>query len=176
MVISCLTLLLSLVYFFNTAYTKKVLVSKNALLQTNAQLFLTSTYELVSRVVDGDTIELDNGQKVRYIGINTPETVDPRRAVQCFGHEASEYNKQLVEGKQVRLVKDVSETDKYGRLLRYVYLNDGTFVNLNLVENGFARVDTYPPDVAHAKEFEAADKAARIAKIGLWEKCKYIIN
>ena len=68
----------------------------------------------VAHVVDGDTIKLESGEVVRYIGIDTPETVDPRKPVQCFGKEASEKNKELVEGKEVRLVKDTSETDKYG--------------------------------------------------------------
>lgn len=125
----------------------------------------------VARVVDGDTIELEGGARVRYIGVNTPETVDPRRAVQCFGHEASDYNKKLLEGGFVRLVKDISGTDKYGRLLRYVYLPDGTFVNLKLVSDGYAQVNTYPPDVAHAKEFTAAQAAARAAGRGLWSAC-----
>lgn len=126
----------------------------------------------VTRVVDGDTIVIDTGQKVRYIGINTPESVDPRKPVQCFGAEASARNKALVEAKEVKLVKDVSETDKYGRLLRYVYLADGTFVNLELVKEGYARVDTFPPDVKFSKEFVAADKAARLAQKGLWSACK----
>src|SRR3990167_3408922 len=77
---------------------------------------------LVTRVIDGDTIEIEGGQKVRYIGIDTPETVDPRKPVQCFGVEASNKNKELVSGKRDRLEKDVSETDKYGRLLRYIYI------------------------------------------------------
>lgn len=128
-------------------------------------------FSLVTRVVDGDTIEV-GGQKVRYIGVNTPETVDPRRPVQCFGHEASEFNKSLVDGKPVRLVRDISETDKYGRLLRYVYLEDGTFVNLALVSGGYAQVNTYPPDVAHAAEFQKAQADARAAGRGLWSSCK----
>ncbi len=130
-----------------------------------------SGFVLVTRVVDGDTIEV-GGQKVRYIGVNTPETVDPRRPVQCFGHEASEFNKSLVEGRAVRLVRDISETDKYGRLLRYVYLEDGTFVNLALVSGGYAQVNTYPPDVAHAREFQSAQTEARAAGRGLWSSCK----
>ena len=125
----------------------------------------------VTRVVDGDTIVVDGNLKVRFIGVNTPETVDPRRAVQCFGHEASDYNKSLLEGKAVRLVKDISETDKYGRLLRYVYMEDGTFVNLALVSNGYAQVNTYPPDVAHAHEFQAAQAEAKAARRGLWGAC-----
>lgn len=98
---------------------------------------------LVTRVIDGDTIELENGERVRYIGIDTPETVDPRKPVQCFGVEASKKNKELVEKKQVWLVKDVTDRDRYGRPLRYVYLGDPensntVFVNLELVKEGFA--------------------------------------
>ena len=131
-----------------------------------------SGYVLVKRVVDGDTIQLDSGQKVRYIGVNTPESVDPRKAVQCFGKEASKKNAELVAGKLVRLVKDVSNTDKYGRLLRYVYLEDGTFVNESLVREGYAEVMTIPPNVAKSKLFRDAAKEARAAKLGLWSACK----
>ncbi|MSU75582.1 MAG: hypothetical protein EXS55_03655 [Candidatus Magasanikbacteria bacterium] len=129
-------------------------------------------YEFISRVVDGDTVQLESGEKVRYIGINAPESVDPRRSVQCFGKEASERNKQLVEGKFVRLVKDVSPTDKYGRLLRYVYLEDGTFVNLKLVEDGYALASTFPPDVKFSKLFVSAARQAREAGRGLWSACR----
>ena len=87
----------------------------------------------VTRVVDGDTIEIEGGEKVRYIGIDTPETVDPRKPVQCFGVEASKKNKEMVEGKMVRLEKDITDKDKYNRLLRYVWLDD-VFVNLELVK------------------------------------------
>ena len=121
----------------------------------------------VVRGVDGDTIELEGGQKVRYIGIDTPETVDPRRPVGCFGKEASTKNKALVEGKNVRLVKDISETDKYGRLLRYVYVGD-IFVNEYLVREGYARVSSYPPDVRYRDLFREAEADARINKRGLW--------
>lgn len=124
----------------------------------------------VVRVVDGDTIEIEGGQKVRYIGIDTPETVDPRRPVACFGKEASDENKKLVEGKQVRLEKDVSETDKYGRLLRYVYVGD-IFVNDYLVRHGYAQVSTYPPDVKFTEQFLEAERDARENQRGLWKKC-----
>lgn len=125
----------------------------------------------VARVIDGDTIELEGGAKVRYIGMNTPETVHPTKPVECFGHEASDYNKRLLAGGIVRLEKDITNTDKYGRLLRYVYLPDGTFVNLKLVADGYAYADTYPPDIAHATEFVAAQRAARQANVGLWASC-----
>ena len=127
---------------------------------------------LVIRVIDGDTIELENGQRVRYIGIDTPETVDPRKAVQCFGVEATHRNKQLVEGKRVRLEKDVSKTDKYGRLLRYVYVGD-VFVNQELVERGYAHASTYPPDVKFQSQFTEAEQRARDTKRGLWGACPH---
>lgn len=125
---------------------------------------------LVTRVIDGDTIEIEGGQKIRYIGIDTPETVDPRKPVQCFGTEASNRNKQLVGGKRVRLEKDVSETDRYGRLVRYVYVGD-TFVNLVLVQDGFATSYTYPPDVKYQNQFTEAERLAREQKKGLWGSC-----
>ena len=129
---------------------------------------VTEEWSLVARVVDGDTIELESGERVRYIGINTPETVKPNAPVECFGHEASAYNRQLVAGKRVRLAKDVSERDRYGRLLRFVYLEDGTFVNDVLVRDGYAYASTFPPDVAEASVFRAAEVEARTAKRGLW--------
>lgn len=129
----------------------------------------------VNRVVDGDTIELEDGRRVRYIGIDTPETVDPRREVGCFGKEASDQNKDLVEGKTVILVKDVSDTDKYNRLLRYVYLEEERgllFVNDYLVRQGFAKASAYPPDVRFTEQFRLAEREAREANRGLWEDCQ----
>lgn len=125
---------------------------------------------LVTRVIDGDTIEIAGGERVRYLGIDTPETVDPRSPVQCFGREASMENKELVEGKYVRLEKDISETDKYGRLLRYVYADD-KLVNLELVKDGFAHILTIPPDIKYQDKFLAAEREAREAKRGLWGVC-----
>src|SRR5436309_10865554 len=109
----------------------------------------------VTRVVDGDTIHVEVGGKdyrLRYIGIDTPETVDPRRPVGCFGAEASERNRQLVEGRTVGLEKDVSETDSFGRLLRYVWVED-QMVNEALVEEGYALAAPYPPDVRYSGVF-----------------------
>jgi len=125
---------------------------------------------LVTRVIDGDTIEIEGGQRVRYIGIDTPETVDPRKPVQCFGVEASNKNKQLVEGKRVRLEKDITETDRYGRLVRYVYVDD-VFINLKLVAEGFAYSYTYPPDVKYQSQFVEVQRVAREQKRGLWGSC-----
>lgn len=125
---------------------------------------------LVTKVIDGDTIRLESGQTIRYIGIDTPETVDPRQPVACFGAEASNKNKELVEGKEVVLEKDVSETDRYGRLLRYVYV-DGVFVNDYLVAQGFAYASSYPPDVKFQEQFVSAQKEARENNKGLWASC-----
>lgn len=125
-------------------------------------------WSVVKRVVDGDTIELESGEKVRYIGINAPESVKSDSPVECFGKEASAYNKQLVEGQRVRLERDVSDRDKYGRLLRFVYLEDGTLVNDQLVHEGFAYVSTFPPDIFRASQFKQAMIEAREAKRGLW--------
>lgn len=122
----------------------------------------------VNRVVDGDTIELETGEKVRYVGVNTPESVKISSPVECFGKIASEKNKEMVEGKLVRLEKDVSDKDRYGRLLRFIYLEDGTFVNDVLVRDGYARVSTFPPDVRLADQFKTAEREARDAKRGLW--------
>lgn len=126
---------------------------------------------LVTRVIDGDTIELENGERVRYIGIDTPESVDPRTPIQCFGKEAAKKNEELALNQGVKLEKDITDRDKYGRLLRYVYVND-TFVNLELVKTGYAHAYTYPPDVKYNAQFLAAEKGARMNKQGLWSACQ----
>lgn len=124
----------------------------------------------VTRVIDGDTIEIEGGEKVRYIGIDTPETVDPDRPVECFGPEATQKNKELVEGQTVRLEKDTTNRDKYNRLLRYVYVGTN-FINLELVKLGFAKSVAYPPDLQHQSEFSAAQIEAQKSNLGLWKAC-----
>ncbi len=134
-------------------------------------------WAVVLRVIDGDTIEIDRGhgpERVRYIGIDSPETVDPSSPVEWMGPEASAANAALVEGRRVVLERDVSETDRYGRLLRYVWLEDPSsptgwlLVNLALVGAGFAQVATYPPDVRYVDLLLAAQEEARAAGRGLW--------
>jgi micrococcal nuclease len=133
-----------------------------------------TTIGLVVDVVDGDTIKVAIGgvvYRLRYIGIDTPETVDPSRPVEWMGPEASAANKALVAGDEVVLEKDVSEVDRYGRLLRYVWLHDGDtwlMVNYELVRLGFAHSSTYPPDVRYQDLFLAAEQEARAAERGLW--------
>lgn len=134
-----------------------------ALLSTNC-----ARTELVSRVVDGDTIELSSGEKVRYIGVDTPETVHPRKEVQFMGAQASAFNRELVLGKRVYLDYDVVRKDRYGRILAYVYAGR-TFVNAELVRRGYAQVMTVPPNVKNADLFLALEREARRANLGLWD-------
>lgn len=122
---------------------------------------------IVSRVIDGDTVELSDGRTVRYIGVNTPETRHPTKGQECFGQEAKVKNIELVQGKEVRLEKDVNETDRYGRLLRYVYVQD-QMINGQLVAEGYAFSSAYPPDVKYQQTFEDLQKVASDEKRGLW--------
>ena len=115
----------------------------------------------VTRVTDGDTIVLENGEHVRYIGMDTPEKGRP------YYGEATRENKRLVDGKKVRLEYDVERTDRYGRTLAYVYAGD-IFVNAELVSNGYAMIYTFPPNVKYYKTFLALQKEAREQKRGLW--------
>lgn len=124
----------------------------------------------VIRIIDGDTVQIEGGQKIRYIGIDTPEIVDPRSAVQCYAYEASLKNRELVEGKSVILDKDISETDKYGRLLRYVFV-DNLFINDYLVREGYAYASSYPPDVKYQNQLQKAEQEARDNNRGLWSQC-----
>ena len=130
----------------------------------------------VVRVVDGDTIVVRIGgadERVRLIGIDTPESVDPRSPVDCFGPEASRATAELLPpGTPVRLVRDVEARDRFDRLLAYVYkVDDGSFVNLTLAATGYADVATFPPNVAHTDELVAAVAEARDAGLGLWGAC-----
>jgi len=118
-------------------------------------------WDTVVRVVDGDTVELDNGHKVRYVGINTPEAGQP------FYEEAKEANRQLVEGKQVLLEFDFTPYDMYGRWLAYLFV-DGRFVNYELIRRGFANVYTVPPNVKYDGLLRQAERQAREEGAGLW--------
>ncbi len=132
-----------------------------------------SATALVTRVVDGDTVEvaLDGGEEdVRYIGVDTPETVKPDTPVQCFGPQASAFNHHLVEGRRVRLVFGEERRDVYGRLLAYVYL-DGRFVNAELLHRGLARTLTIPPNDRFAEPFKRLEIAAARSGRGLWGAC-----
>ena len=118
----------------------------------------------VARVVDGDTIVVDGGERVRYVGIDAPETGE---APEPLGVEATEMNRRLVEGRDVLLVKDTSDRDRFGRLLRLVYA-DGILVNAELLREGYSRAVVFPPDDEHAECFAALEEEAKEAGRGMW--------
>lgn len=141
--------------------------------QTAIQNKLPGTRAQVSKVVDGDTIDvIMNGQKkrVRLIGMNTPETVDPRRPVQCFGKEASNHARELLSGKTIYLEADPTQanTDKYNRLLRYVWLDAETNFNKLMIADGYAYEYTYDIPYKYQIEFKQAQQSAENAQRGLW--------
>ena len=129
----------------------------------------------VTEVYDGDTIAVNmNGtlEKIRLIGVDTPETKDPRKPIQCYGPEASAYSHHILDHAKVRLVADPLSTnrDRYNRLLRYVYLSDGSFYNKKLLQAGYARAYTGFP-FSRSKDFTIAEQAAKDTHLGLWNSC-----
>lgn len=127
----------------------------------------------VSRVIDGDTIEVDlRGTEVgvRLIGFDTPETVHPTEPVECFGKAASSYTNERLLGRTIRLEFDVERRDHYGRTLAYVWVGDHLF-NEEVLRDGFAQVSTYPPNVKYVDRFLDAQRKARDASRGLWSRC-----
>jgi micrococcal nuclease len=132
-------------------------------------------YFEVTRVVDGDTLELDVvglKEKVRLIGINTPEVVDPRKPVECFGKEASNRMKELAKGQKVRIEYDETQgyRDMYDRMLAYVYLEDGQMLNRKMLAEGYAYEYTYNTPYRYQKEFRSLVELARTSERGLWAK------
>jgi len=117
----------------------------------------------VKRVIDGDTFVLNNKQKVRLLGIDTPEKGE------FYYKEATERLKDLVEGKKVLLKKDVSDKDRYGRLLRHVYLDD-LWINAIMIKEGYARFVIYRPDISHVDKFKKLERDAKKNKLGIWSK------
>lgn len=143
--------------------------------EQEAQMRAEKVLYKVIKVVDGDTIDVDidgKTERLRLIGMDTPETVDPRKPVQCFGKEASNKAKEILDGKMVELESDngtQGERDKYGRLLRFVYLEDGTFFNKTMITEGYAHEYTYQSiPYKYQAEFKEAEKQARENKKGLW--------
>ncbi len=135
----------------------------------------------VARVVDGDTLKLSNGEKVRLIGVDTPEIHFSKKllkdsekshkdikTIQALGKRAADFTQKLCEGKKVRLEFDVEKRDRYKRLLAYVYLEDGTFVNAKILEEGYAQVMTVTPNVKYAGKFVKLQTEARDKRKGLW--------
>jgi micrococcal nuclease len=126
------------------------------------------TWGVVKRVIDGDSVVMQSGGQVRYIGIDTPEMSHRVKGVEPYAREAKTFNRKLVQGKRVRLELDVEHRDKYKRLLAYVYLEDGTFVNAELVRLGFARILSIPPNARYADLFLSYQQEAQENNRGLW--------
>jgi micrococcal nuclease len=126
---------------------------------------------VVAEAVDGGTFRLVDGRVVRYVGINAPEITGTSAGAECFGEEAKIKNQALVAGKQVRLEKDISEADHYGRLLRYVWLDD-VMINQALVREGYAQASAYPPDTYYQDYIDEAERDAQAKGNGLWSACQ----
>lgn len=158
--------------FFGYQVYKQYNPSKNVLsVQEKKQTAISAT--TVVKVIDGDTLEVlidGKKEKVRVIGINTPETVDPRRPVECFGKEASNHAKSLLSGQTVTLESDPTQDnkDKYGRLLRYVNLPDGTDFGLTMISEGYAYEYTYEVPYKYQTQYKKAQLEAEKGEKGLW--------
>lgn len=153
--------------------------SRSAIVGTSAQSEEAGTpageFRKVVRVVDGDTIIVSPNERVRLIGVDTPETVHPKKAVECFGKEAKQFTRDAVEGKNVRIVLDernqrTQHKDKYGRTLAYAYLADGTMLNAELIRQGYGHAYTRFP-FRHLVEFRELERQARSQTVGLWSSC-----
>lgn len=174
------TLLLFLLLFFPARYSrelKRIIDSAypTPTITTSPTVTpkITGTLTKVSQVVDGDTIKvIVDGQTktVRLIGVDTPEVVDPRKPVQCFGQEASDFTKKLLENQSVVLESDPTQgdVDKYGRLLRYVYLPDSTLVNQKIISEGYGHEYTYRIPYKYQLQFKDSQKQAELKSLGLW--------
>lgn len=152
--------------FTNLFLNKKTIFSILFLFLLSTPSFATD-YRTVLRTVDGDTLILDGNEKVRLIGVDTPETKHPKKPVQYFGKEASEFTRKLCEGKQVRIEYDWNRTDKYGRTLGYIYLKNGTFLNAEIIRQGYGFAYTKFP-FKYLDEFRKLEREAREKKRGLW--------
>ena len=126
-------------------------------------------YEVI-RVIDGDTVELKNGERLRYNDIDTPETVHPSKPIECFGPEASAKNEELVQGEIILVEFGNPKKDRYGRLLGYVYVDD-LFVNAELVKGGYAEVNSYGNPGSKLGELINIEKDAKLKSMGLWGNC-----
>lgn len=157
---SFLTVILTLILGVTYLFQAEVEPSKGQLIEAE-----------VIRVVDGDTFVANvegREEKVRLILIDTPETVHPQKPVQPFGPEASAFTKKKLEKQKVQLELDVQERDRYGRILAYVYLRDGSMLNQELLKQGLAKVSVYQPNVKYVDRFREIEKEARLAEKGVW--------
>lgn len=151
-----------------------VIAKYDSQIEQKTNISVDGTYQ-VTQVLDGDTVEIDmngNREKIRFIGVDTPETHDPRKAVQCFGKAASNFTQSLVDNKRVRLEADALSTsrDRYNRLLRYVYVDANTLVNAEIIKQGYGFAYT-GFDFTKSAEFKNYQNEARTSNRGLWASC-----
>jgi len=181
-IFASILILFPLTYCFSAADLGKVHESEDGAFSVPFGKSYNYDDILVTRVVDGDTLVLENGERVRLIGIDTPEIHESNklyrdsrksgqdlRTIKEMGQLAFHFTKKLVEGKKVRLEFDVERTDRYKRLLAYAYLSDGVFVNAEIIKQGYASIMTYPPNVKYADLFAKLYKEARENSRGLWK-------
>ena len=145
------------------------------------QASYADTWDRVKWVIDGDTVVLANGQKVRYIGINAPELAHDGHKAEPYGNAAKRFNASLVDRKSIRLGFDKERNDQYGRLLAYIFLKDGTFVNAEILSNGYAYLLVHRPNIKHHSVMLQSQRAAMSAKKGIWQswterKKNYVAN
>ncbi len=186
-ILSLALISISLIYAANSKYQQKItIISEEPIknISTTTSHIFKSEGELYSviRSIDGDTIIIsynDVNEKVRLIGVNTPESVDPRKKVECFGKEASLYTKSLLENRKVRIEFDATQDrrDKYGRLLAYIFRDDGLFVNQEIIKNGYGYEYTYKYRYKYENIFKKFQNDASLQKLGLWrdDACANII-
>jgi micrococcal nuclease len=131
---------------------------------------ISGDFDFVQRVVDGDTLVLGTGERVRLLGVNTPETKHPKKQVEFFGKEASEFTRRMVEGKLVRLELDplAGKVDKYSRTLAYVFLEDGTHLNAEIIRKGYGFAINAIPPLKYQNELRRLEGEAREQRRGLW--------
>jgi len=145
------------------------------------QASYADTWDRVKWVIDGDTVVLANGQKVRYIGINSPELARDGNKAEPYGNAAKRFNASLVDRKSIRLGFDKERNDRYERLLAYIFLKDGTFVNAEILSNGYAYLLVHRPNIKHNSVMLQSQRAAMSAKKGIWQswterKKNYVAN
>ena len=154
------------------AVALSLLVSCSSGATTENEVLIT-----VLKVIDGDTVDIDikgNTERVRLIGVNTPETKHPTKPIECFGPEASAYLTQLLpKGTHVRIERDIEARDRYGRMLLYLYReSDNLFINLDLVSHGYGTPMSIEPNTFHRTDFVHAAALAEVANVGLWKACR----
>ena len=158
----------------NPPVPSSIIPTKTVLIYADETILKWETAR-VKHVFDGDTVELTDGRRVRLIGIDSPEVAHENQKEQCFARQAKDVTVELLSQQEIGMEKDVSDTDKYGRLLRYIY-SDGVFINEFLIRQGFAKALNIPPDTKYSSEFKIAELEAKDNLRGLWKSCESTVD